>query len=187
GASAAGAGSASRSQESSRTVRARSVCTRRSVAGSRTLRAKSMTAGPTIGRREIALRIGFPATPDIVLGQPEIVGLVDVERIGVAHAIAHGRLAIERAATQRSAAHGEDRRAVAGKDAGLVLPSQDRRAGEERRQPSVLMSGHDRSGAILVWYLDDAHHRFGAAGIEQFDRLVDVPRLAERRGRLKQD
>src|SRR5260221_3106573 len=123
GACAAGARCAVRSQATSRAVRSRSACTMRSVVGSRRLRARSMTAGPRTGTRASALRIGCAAAAEILLGEPEIVGLVDVERVGGAHVIAQCRLAIERAAAQHRAADGENRRAVAGKDARLVLPS----------------------------------------------------------------
>src|SRR5438876_11898378 len=114
-----GSASASRSQATPETVCVRSRCTARSVTGSRRLRARSMTAGPRIGTRESALRIGRVAAPDIVLGEPEVVGLVDVERVGSAHAVAEGRLAIERAAAQYRAADDEDCRAVARDDARL--------------------------------------------------------------------
>src|SRR6266851_785797 len=123
---AGGSTTASRSQATARCVSAKSACTARSVAGSRRIRARSMTAGPRTGTRDSALRIDALAAPDVLLGKPEIVGLVDVKRIGGAHAIAERRVAVQRVAAQHRAANGQYRRAVAGEDGRLVLASQDR-------------------------------------------------------------
>src|SRR5665213_3794190 len=114
GAPAGGAGIACRSQASCVLVAARSAPISRAVVGSRSRRARSITAGPRTGTRAMVLRI--VASREVLLGEPQIVGLVDVERILGVHDVAEGLLAIERAAAQRLAADDQDRRAVARDD-----------------------------------------------------------------------